>query len=58
MKLFFLKNALAEHNHEYDLKKFLEREKKVSENLEKFLEIQSELKKKFYKNKKIKKILF
>jgi len=44
MKLFFSKNALAEHNHKYDLEKFLKREKKVSENLWKFLEIQPDLK--------------
>ena len=58
MKLFFLKNALAKHNHEYNLENFLDREKKVAENLEKFLEIQPKLKKIFYKNKKLKKIFF
>lgn len=58
MKLFFLKNALAKHNHEYNLEKFLNREKKVAENLEKFLEIQPELKNNFYKNIFIKKLLF
>lgn len=58
MKLFFLKNALAEHNHKYDLEKFLEREKKVSQSLKNFLEIQPKIKKIFYKNKKLKNFLF
>ena len=58
MKLFFLKNALAEHNHKYDLENYLNREKKVSKNLEKFLEIQPDLKKIFYKNKDLKKLIF
>ena len=47
MKLFFLETAKAKHNHEYDLEKFLNREKKVSQSLKKFLEIQPELKKIF-----------
>ena len=58
MRLFFLKNAKAEHNHKYNLKNFLEREKKVAENLEKFLKIQPELKIIFNRKKLIKKIFF
>jgi hypothetical protein len=54
MKLFFLRTAKAKHNHEYNLKNFLNREKNVSQSLKKFLEIQPELKKIFYKNKKFK----
>ena len=32
MKIFFLKNALAYHNHKYTFSDFLKREKKVAKN--------------------------
>jgi hypothetical protein len=57
MKIFFLKNAKAEHNHKYSLESFLKRQKNVLKSKKILFEIQPEIKK-FFSESFFKKVLF